>query len=199
MQRKSIWISLALAVVLVCVVSLGVTPAASAHPSRPAAHHHASVISGCASGKILITLSDPYPYPGVVSLFNNYTPSCVTYDPCVDISPYTWSWVCLYQDASYGGQEIAFVGYGCANLTDFAGPGPGGTWNDAMSSFRWYEAAGGNPLGGAFWWDTYDSGYYYLFGYPGSGRQTYSAWIGSTWNDQASSVLLDPNPDSSVC
>jgi hypothetical protein len=81
------------------------------------------------------------------------------HDYCSTASRVTTSWICLYQDANYGGHEIQFYGNGCANLTDFAGLGPGGTWNDTMSSFKWYQSLDNNPQVGAFWWDINDSGY----------------------------------------
>lgn len=89
----------------------------------------------------------------------------------------------MYQNANYGGTSIFFSGSGCANLTDFG-------FNDTLSSF------GSSGVSRALWWDTNDSGYYYLYG-P-SPRVTTTNYIGNTWNDQASSIEMD-GPHSSGC
>lgn len=201
MLRKSLWVPLALAVAMVCVVTIIATPIASASPAQAVVHHAAlhqttqqrathrnaaSVIPGCPSGEhLLVELGIFGP-----SVFGNYHSACIS-SKCSVSSSGTVTLVCLYQDANYGGQEIDFFGSGCANLTDFAGPGSNGTWNDAMSSF---QIQSGTNTYGAFWWDTYDNSYYYLFGPPGSGRVSATSYIGNTWNDQASSLQLDPNP-----
>jgi hypothetical protein len=188
MPRKSFWIVLTLAVALACSAILGAAPAASASPAhalRPAAQQHAAIVSACSPGyHLAIYLNE--------SVFNNYTKYCYNFDNCTVGSPVTiTTWTCLYQNSNYGGQEIAFYGDGCANLTDFAGPGPGGTWNDAMSSFKWWVSGDTSPQVDAFWWNTNDSSYYNLYG-PGWSSGT--SYIGNTWNDQASSLNINYKP-----
>lgn len=201
MMRKTYWATLMLVFLLGTVAFLRATPMALAAPSHavgPQTAVHSTmraVVSNCPEGDkhLAIYLSGG---PG----FHNYQAYCVRNADVGNNCGWTEAAVCLYQNSNYnnnnggdGGQEIDIVGNGCVNLTDFAGPGPGGTWNDAMSSFR--SSVAGNPSG-AFWWNTNDIGYYYLFGPPGSGRVTNSSYIGNTWNDQTSSLQIDPNPGS---
>ncbi len=200
MARKSVWATLIIAVLIASTAFFHAPSTASASPAHVALHQTAAhpnapaIIAGCPSGQhLLIGLGVFSP-----SVFGNYNRNCITNAGTAGCSETgAPSFVCLYQNSNYnnngtdGGQEIDFVGNGCANLTDFAGPGPGSTWNDAMSSFK---TLSGGTTTGAFWWDTNDTGYYYLFGPPGSGRVSGTSYIGSTWNDQASSIQLDPNP-----
>lgn len=194
MPRKSFWATLILAMLLAGFASLRMAPTASASPARVIMPQHSTTnsahlqwVSSCQNGFHLeVGLS----VNGPLSVFNNYSPACVNYDGCAGTNGTASSShiICLYQDANYQGQEIEFWGHGCANLTDFAGPGPGGTWNDTMSSFRIYA---GPDTTGALWWNTGNTGYYYLYGPAGSGRTSATTYIGSTWNDQASSIEID--------
>lgn len=185
MPRKSIWATLILAMLLACIASLRMAPTASASPTHAAQHNASLIVSGCPVGQTLeVILSTNNTF----SVYNNYSSSCVSGDDCQTLVNHNFNeLVCLYENSNYGGHEIAFWGVGCANLTDFAGPGPGGTWNDAMSSFRILPGA---IITGAFWWDTNDSGYYYLYGST-LDRSSGTSYIGATWNDQTSSVEID--------
>lgn len=186
LHRKSLWLPLALSVVMVCLLSLGAAPAASASPAHTlhaaTQQHAAQVLPGCNSGQHRVV----YLKNTVFAYSDSWCEDNTTQD-CVNGSVTYDSWVCLFQDSQYGGQTISFNGVGCVNLTQFAGPGPTGTWNDAMSSFQTRQGLH-DPETGAFWWDVNDSGYYYLFG---PGWTTSTRWIGSTWNDQASSLNLN--------
>lgn len=195
MVRKSVWVTLAFAILLASAAFVHAPSTASASPAHVAARQ---ISSRANAPSVVSDCTGPGQHPVYYlngTTFNNYPLSasaCAT-TPCPyqitgDVPAHS---VCLFQNSSYGGHEIDFFGSGCVNLTNYAGPGPGGTWNDAMSSFEMTSIGG---VSGAFWWDINDGLYYYLFGPPGSGRVSGTTYIGDTWNDKTSSLQLDPNP-----
>lgn len=192
MRRKSFWATLLVAALLASFASLHVAPVASASPAHATTHKVSlQYVAACTSGHLRVVSVSSNP-----SLFNNYNTTCVTDDECTTLQGHGFNgFVCLYQDANMSGQEIEFWGGGCFNLTDFGGPGPGGTWNDTVSSFRILP---GSNTTGAFYWDTNDKGYYYLYG-NAANRVSSTNYIGNTWNDQISSLEIDPNPNPNVC
>jgi hypothetical protein len=105
------------------------------------------------------------------------------------ISP---SEMCVYQNASYGGNVMGVDGTGVLNSTDYTmeyryicTPWPYKcqqfpvTWNDQISSFKSYQNQG------YFCWDINAGSCNY--GFP---RNQNTSYVGNTWNDQISSVVI---------
>jgi hypothetical protein len=72
--------------------------------------------------------------------------------------------VTLYEHSDFGGQSLTLTS-DAADLRQFAGPGPGNTWNDAVSSIRIGSGGGGPQTGrwkyagnGSCYWEPNDSG-----------------------------------------
>jgi hypothetical protein len=98
----------------------------------------------------------------------------------------------VYQDAGYGGNCMGVTGVGVLNFTDYTMdyqiacfPYPyqcyevPRSWNDQISSYQ----TGGND--GHFCWDINAGGCNWGFV-----SNENNSWIGSTWNDQISSVRI---------
>jgi hypothetical protein len=85
----------------------------------------------------------------------------------------------LFDNNSYGGDEICFNGTGHLNLDHYYKPVLS-NWNDKVSSYKtgqWY---------GHFSWDNDNGGPHHNFS-----DHWLCSWIGSYWNDEISYVQLD--------